>query len=66
MVLAEGGAGTLQEVFQDAAQNHYASVDDTCSPMVFLDLDEFWTVPGPVRPLLEGLFDNLEKSYFTS
>ena len=57
VVFAEGSAGTLQEVFQDAAQNHYASVDDTRSPMVFLDLDEFWTVRRPVRLLLEGLLD---------
>ncbi len=58
VIFAEGGAGTLQEVFQDAAQNHYRSVDDTRSPMVFLDLDEFWTVRRPVRLLLEGLFDD--------
>ena len=57
VVFAEGSAGTLQEVFQDAAQNHYRSVDGTRSPMVFLDLDEFWTVRRPVRLLLEGLFD---------
>jgi predicted Rossmann-fold nucleotide-binding protein len=58
VVFAEGSAGTLQEVFQDAAQNHYRSVDDTRSPMVFLDIDRFWTVIRPVRPLLEGLFDD--------
>lgn len=57
VVFAEGSAGTLQEVFQDAAQNHYRSVDRTRSPMVFLDLDEFWTVRRPVRLILEGLFD---------
>ena len=57
VIYAEGSAGTLQEVFQDAAQNHYRSVDDTSSPMVFLDIDEFWTVRRPVRLLLEGLFD---------
>lgn len=58
VVFAEGSAGTLQEVFQDAAQNHYKSVDDIRSPMVFLDVDEFWTVRRPVRLLLEGLFDD--------
>ncbi len=58
VIFAEGSAGTLQEVFQDAAQNHYSSVDGTRSPMVFLDLDEFWTVRRPVRLLLEGLFDD--------
>lgn len=57
VVFAEGSAGTLQEVFQDAAQNFYKSVDDIRSPMVFLDVEEFWSVKRPVRLLLEGLFD---------
>ena len=61
VVFAEGSAGTLQEVFQDAAQNYYESVDDTRSPMVFLDLDEFWSVRRPVRLLLEGLFDEAQE-----
>lgn len=50
VIFAEGSAGTLQEVFQDAAQNYYSSVDGTQSPMVFLDIDEFWSVRRPVRP----------------
>ena len=58
VVYAEGSAGTLQEVFQDAAQNYYSSVGGTRSPMVFLDIDEFWSVRRPVRLLLEGLFDD--------
>ncbi|MEO6124030.1 MAG: hypothetical protein ABIR32_10000 [Ilumatobacteraceae bacterium] len=58
VIFAEGSAGTLQEVFQDAAQNFYSSVDSTQSPMVFLDIDEFWTVLRPVRLLLDGLFDD--------
>jgi predicted Rossmann-fold nucleotide-binding protein len=58
VIFAEGSAGTLQEIFQDAAQNHYRSVDNTRSPMVFLDVDEFWTRHRPVRSLLEGLFDD--------
>jgi predicted Rossmann-fold nucleotide-binding protein len=58
VVFAEGSAGTLQEVFQDAAQNFYASVNGTRSPMVFIDLDEFWSVRRPVKLLLEGLFDD--------
>lgn len=58
VIFAEGSAGTLQEVFQDAAQNYYGSVDGVRSPVVFLDLDEFWTVCRPVRLLLEGLFDD--------
>lgn len=62
VIFAEGSAGTLQEVFQDAAQNYYESVDGTRSPMVFLDLDEFWSVRRPVRLLLEGLFDESQES----
>ncbi len=58
VIFAEGKAGTLQEVFQDAAQNYYSTVDDSRSPMVFLDVDEFWSVRRPVRLLLEGLFDD--------
>jgi predicted Rossmann-fold nucleotide-binding protein len=56
VIFAEGSAGTLQEVFQDAAQNYYLTVDDTRSPMVFLDLAGFWTRQRPVRELLDGLF----------
>jgi hypothetical protein len=59
VVFAEGSAGTLQEIFQDAAQNYYGSVDRILSPMVFLDLDGCWTVERPVRPLLEGLLGGL-------
>ena len=34
IVFAPGSAGTTQEIFQDAAQNHYASLGEV-SPMVF-------------------------------
>jgi predicted Rossmann-fold nucleotide-binding protein len=54
---AQGSAGTLQEVFQDAAQNFYGSVDGVRSPMVFLDVGGCWTIDRPVGPLLNGLFD---------
>jgi hypothetical protein len=30
--------------------------------MVFLDIDEFWSVRRPVRSLLEGLFDEATES----
>lgn len=62
VIFAPGAAGTLQEIFQDAAQNYYFSVDGTRSPMVFLDWqdrpdDDYWSVKRPVKVLLEGLFD---------
>ncbi|MFN3429884.1 MAG: LOG family protein [Candidatus Sericytochromatia bacterium] len=55
IVYSPGSAGTLQEVFQDAAQNFYHSFGDCFSPMVFYGVD-FWTRALPVRPLLEALF----------
>ena len=48
-----GSAGTIQEIFQDACQNHYESVGPA-SPMVFLGR-EYWTVEKPVYPLLDKL-----------
>lgn len=56
IVFLPGSAGTLQEIFQDAAQNHYRSVRRTFSPMVFLDLDRHWSRTFPIRPVLEALF----------
>lgn len=56
IVFAPGRAGTLQEVFQDAAQNYYPSEGAGFAPMVFYDADGFWSKTLPVAPLLEGLF----------
>ena len=38
-----GKAGTLQEIFQDAAQNYCATGKERFNPMVFLDVDGYWT-----------------------
>ncbi|MCB0962626.1 MAG: hypothetical protein KDA98_04875, partial [Acidimicrobiales bacterium] len=54
IVFAEGSAGTIQEVFQDAAQNHYGTVDGVASPMVLLG-SAHWTDRYPVAPLLERM-----------
>ncbi len=43
----------MQEVFQDATQNHY-DVFGVVSPMVFLDT-HFWTEQLPAEPLLRRL-----------
>jgi hypothetical protein len=48
--------GTLQEVFQDAAQNYYPTEGSGFSPMVFFDADGFWSRDLPVEPLLAGLY----------
>lgn len=53
VVFAPGSAGTIQEVFQDATQNHYRSFG-TISPMIFLG-EQFWTHEKPVFPLLKQL-----------
>lgn len=56
IVFAPGSAGTVQEIFQDAAQNHYGTVKDLASPMVFLNRD-YWNTTLPVMPLLRALAD---------
>ncbi len=53
VIYSPGSAGTMQEVFQDAAQNHYKTFG-FASPMVFLGR-EHWTKSIPVYPLLEQL-----------
>jgi predicted Rossmann-fold nucleotide-binding protein len=53
IIYSPGSAGTIQEVFQDACQNHYNTVG-VVSPMIFLG-QEFWTRTRPVYPLVEQL-----------
>lgn len=53
LVFTPGSAGTMQEIFQDAVQNHYLSFG-YASPMVFVGVD-FWTNEMPVYPMLQGL-----------
>jgi predicted Rossmann-fold nucleotide-binding protein len=69
IVFAEGSAGTVQEIFQDAAQNYYKSF----YPMVFLSSpapegQHFWEKALPVRPLVEALLapkEGFKKVLFT-
>ena len=57
VIFAPGSAGTRQEIFQDAAQNHYGTAG-YYSPMIMLGKD-YWTGKDshkssyPVWPLLE-------------
>ena len=53
IIYSPGSAGTMQEIFQDAVQNHYLSFG-YASPMVFLGT-EYWIEEMPVYPLLEHL-----------
>lgn len=50
VIYSPGSAGTMQEIFQDAAQNHYATFGPS-APMVFLGKD-YWTKEIPIYPLL--------------
>lgn len=53
IIYTPGSAGTMQEIFQDAVQNHYLSFG-FASPMAFLGW-KFWTDEMPVYPFLEKM-----------
>ncbi len=53
VVYTPGSAGTMQEIFQDAAQNHYETFG-YASPMLFFGV-EYWQKTQPVYPLLQHL-----------
>ncbi|MGI9606307.1 MAG: LOG family protein, partial [Acidimicrobiales bacterium] len=50
VVYTPGAAGTVQEVFMDATQNHYVTFS-VISPMVFVD-SEYWADDRLAAPLL--------------
>ena len=53
IIYTPGSAGTVQEIFQDATQNHYV-VHDVVSPMVLFG-EDYWQRQKPVFPLLQAL-----------
>jgi len=53
VIFAEGSAGTLQEIFQNACQNYYRSYRKTAVPMILFGTD-FWK-GAAVFPVLEKL-----------
>ncbi len=53
LIYTPGSAGTMQEIFQEAVQNHYLSFG-FASPMIFLG-KSYWTDEMPVYPLLNQL-----------
>lgn len=53
LIYAPGSAGTMQEIFQEAVQNHYLSFGFS-SPMIFLG-SKFWTEEMPAYHLLQYL-----------
>ncbi len=55
IIYSPGSAGTMQEIFQDAVQNHYLSFG-YASPMIFLGVD-FWMDEMPVYRLMQHLVE---------
>ncbi len=55
IIYTPGSAGTLQEIFQDAVQNHYLSFG-IASPMIFLGRD-FWMNEVPAYRLIAHLLE---------
>lgn len=55
VIFTPGSAGTIQEVFQDLAQNHYESYG-YASPMIFLN-SGFWTKDRPIFPIIQKMSD---------
>ena len=53
IIFTPGSAGTIQEIFQEAAQDHYKTCD-VSSPMAFMGVDYF-TKEIPVYPFLEDM-----------
>ena len=53
VIFAPGSAGTTQEIFQDATQNHYGTAGHI-SPMILFGVDH-WTRKRPVWPLIEAV-----------
>lgn len=54
IVFAPGSAGTVQEIFQDACQNHYGTVRGEVAPMALFGV-RYWKESLPVWPALEAL-----------
>ena len=66
VIFAPGSAGTTQEIFMDAAQNHYGTYN-FYSPMVFLD-SEHYEYETMIYPLLKRMArgQSYEKLLFLS
>ena len=53
VIFVPGSAGTRQEIFMDAAQNHYGTTGQY-TPMIFLGLRQY-AVDTPVYPIVQWL-----------
>ncbi len=58
VVFSPGSAGTIQEIFQDATQNHYKTFGHA-SPMIFFG-KVYWTHTKPIYPLIAQLSEGKE------
>ncbi len=56
IIFAPGSAGTIQEIFQEATQNHYLSLG-YASPMIFMG-KHYWTIEKPVYPCLKKMLED--------
>lgn len=56
LIFMEGSAGTLQEIFQEAVQNHYMCLGYP-SPMIFVNR-HFWSEEVPVLPFMQHMIAN--------
>ena len=56
VVYTPGSAGTLQEIFQNAVQDHYLFFG-FASPMIFMG-KKFWTDDVPVYPMMRHMEEN--------
>jgi predicted Rossmann-fold nucleotide-binding protein len=64
VIFTPGSAGTIQEIFQDACQNHYNTVG-VVSPMIFFG-EAYWKWQKPVFPLLAQLAIGTEYGRYIS
>ena len=55
IIYTPGSAGTLQEIFQETASNHYLSYG-VSSPMVFFGR-KFWDEEIPIYPFMEEMVE---------
>lgn len=55
IIYSPGSAGTMQEIFQDAAKNHYMTFGYS-APMIFLGTD-YYTKEMPAYPLLSDMVE---------
>lgn len=62
VIYVEGSAGTLQEIFQDAALNFYRALGDF-SPMIFYGTRQ-WTENLPIMPVLQKLFPPADFAHY--